>query len=121
MREAARCMHCDCRKKEECKLRLYADEYKAHQKRFAGPARNIITRVNQHASVVYEPEKCIRCGLCVKITEEQKESLGLSYIGRGFDVRIGVPLNRTMAEAITCTAERVVNTCPTGALAWKKD
>ena len=121
IREAARCIHCDCRKQETCKLRLYAEEYQAHQKHFAGPGRNFINKVNQHAAVVYEPEKCIRCGLCVSITVEQKESLGLSYIGRGFDVRIGVPLNRPMSEAITNTADKVVRCCPTGALAWKKD
>lgn len=121
MREAARCMHCDCRKQDTCKLRMYADDYQAHQKRFTGPERKKIVKVNQHASVVYEPEKCIRCGLCVSITSVQKEPLGLSYIGRGFDVRIGVPLNQKMSEAITVTADQVVRSCPTGALAWKKD
>ncbi|MDZ7604190.1 MAG: NAD(P)-binding protein [Cyclobacteriaceae bacterium] len=38
--EAARCMHCDCRKKTDCRLRDYSDEYDASQKRFSPrPAR----------------------------------------------------------------------------------
>ena len=33
-KEASRCMHCDCRKLADCKLRIYADEYEAVQKRY---------------------------------------------------------------------------------------
>jgi heterodisulfide reductase subunit A-like polyferredoxin len=121
IREASRCMHCDCRKPESCKLRNYADEYQAHQKRFAGPERNLVTKISQHAEVVYEPEKCIKCGLCVQITSLEREPLGLSYIGRGFDVKIKVPFGGTLQAALTKTAGMVVKSCPTGALAWKKE
>ncbi|HNW72349.1 MAG TPA: 2Fe-2S iron-sulfur cluster-binding protein [Bacteroidales bacterium] len=119
IREAARCMHCDCRRQEDCKLRNYAGEYQAHQKRFIGPERKMITKVSGHPMVVYESEKCIKCGLCVAITSREKEPIGLSYIGRGFDVRINVPLKGSILEALTRTAEKVVQSCPTGALAWK--
>lgn len=120
MHEAQRCMHCDCRKPVSCKLRLYANEYGANRKKFAGPDRNLLTKSFQHELVVYETEKCIRCGLCVEITRKNGEPLGLTFAGRGFDVRISVPFDETPKEALTITAIECVEACPTGALALKK-
>ncbi|MCK9203572.1 MAG: FAD-dependent oxidoreductase [Bacteroidales bacterium] len=121
IREAGRCMHCDCRKQVTCKLRQYAGEYGTHQKHFAGPSRKKITKLFRQDLVVYEPEKCIRCGLCVQITQMAGEDLGLTYIGRGFDVRIGIPFHQSFDEALKKTASACVKACPTGALSGKED
>ncbi len=51
--------------------------------------------------MIYEPGKCIDCGLCIQIAAAAGEPLGLTYIGRGFDVRVGVPLGHSLAEALT--------------------
>ena len=119
MNEASRCMNCDCRKPVSCKLRIYATEYQAHQKRFAPTDRRLLTKNLQHEFVVYETEKCIRCGSCVEITMAEGELQGLSYVGRGFDVRISVPLGGAMKEALERAGEKVIQACPTGALAHK--
>lgn len=116
--EAKRCMHCDCRKPESCKLRIYSDQYGVNRKRHLGPEHQSLTKSTHHDLIVYEPEKCIRCGLCVEISGRD-ESLGLTYIGRGFDVRISVPFNETIAEALKKTAIACVEACPTGAMAFK--
>ncbi|MFZ4522429.1 MAG: 2Fe-2S iron-sulfur cluster-binding protein [Bacteroidales bacterium] len=119
MQEALRCMHCDCRKPDSCKLRTYGEAYGANRRRFAGTDRNLSTRSLQHEFVVYEAEKCIRCGLCVEIATKHGEPIGLTFAGRGFDVRISVPFHETMMEALTLTAAACVEACPTGALAFK--
>ncbi len=116
--EAKRCLHCDCRKPSSCKLRIYSDQYSVNRKRHLGPERKSLTKSFHHNLIVYEPEKCIRCGLCVEISGKE-ESLGLTYIGRGFDVRISVPFNETIAEALKKTAAACVIACPTGAMAFK--
>jgi ferredoxin len=117
--EAKRCLHCDCRKPLSCRLRFYAGKYGVNRKKHLGPERNTLSKSMQHDLIVYEPEKCIRCGLCVEIAAKE-ESLGLTYIGRGFDVRIRVPFNETMAEALQKTAADCVSACPTGAMAFKE-
>ena len=53
----------------------------------------------QNAGAVYEPGKCIMCGACVKVAAEAGEDLGLSFIGRGFQVTVAGPFGRPMAEA----------------------
>jgi NADPH-dependent glutamate synthase beta subunit-like oxidoreductase/ferredoxin len=117
--EARRCLRCDCRKPFTCKLRIYAGEYQANRKRFAGPERKTLSKEFHHDLVVYEPEKCIRCGLCVEITQREGEAVGLAYVGRGFDVRISVPFSQTVKEALERTAQACIEACPTGAMAGK--
>lgn len=119
IQEAKRCLHCDCRKPNSCKLRLYADEYKIDRKKYSLGERNTLKKQFQHDTVVYEPEKCIKCGLCIEITSKNKELTGLTYIGRGFDVRVDIPFNRELGEALTQTAKECVNACPTGAISFK--
>jgi NADPH-dependent glutamate synthase beta subunit-like oxidoreductase len=116
--EASRCMHCDCRKPQSCQLRKYAAEYGANRRKHSDGKRARIKKYFQHQTIVYEPEKCIRCGLCVEISSRD-ETLGLTYIGRGFDVRIGVPYNENISHALQVTAVNCAAMCPTGALSLK--
>lgn len=116
--EAARCLHCDCRKIDRCKLREYSGQYGAVQKRFAFEDRKPV-RKYFHQTIVYEPEKCIKCGICVRLTEKYGEPFGFTYIGRGFDVEIGVPFNESIDQGLKRVAERVAEACPTGALGLK--
>ena len=117
--QAARCLHCDCRKANTCRLREYADAYDAKQRRYTSAERRPIVFDRRHARIVFEPGKCIRCGLCVQITRNAAERLGLTFIGRGFDVHIGVPFDESLADALSHTAAECVAACPTAALAFR--
>ena len=116
--EAKRCLHCDCRDIENCKLRDLSGQYTANQRHFAGHNRKIMTKYFAH-SIVYEPLKCIKCGICVRMTSKYQEKYGFSYIGRGFDVVIGVPFNESVEAGLAETSEKVAKACPTGALSVK--
>ena len=117
--QAARCMHCDCRGLATCKLRHYAALYAADPRRYDAPRRPF-EKDAQHADVVFESGKCIDCGLCVQIAAAAGETLGLTFIGRGFDVRVAAPFGGSLAEALTKAAAACVAACPTGALAMKR-
>lgn len=116
--EAGRCLHCDCRKADNCKLRDYAKEYEARAGKYKSD-RRIFEQQAEHADIIYEPGKCIDCGLCIKVAANAGEELGLSFIGRGFDVRVAVPFGRSVAQGLKKAAGQCVRTCPTGALAFK--
>jgi ferredoxin len=119
IKEASRCMHCDCRKPQTCKLRIFADEYQADRRKFIFGDRKWVQKSMEHELIVYEPEKCIRCNLCVEISEKQKGQLGFTSIGRGFEVRMKAPLNKSMKDIFNQTAIDCANACPTGAIALK--
>ena len=116
--QASRCLHCDCRGATSCKLRKYAAQYGANTRRFKAERRTF-QQDARHADVIYEPGKCIDCGLCIQIAAAAGEPLGLTFVGRGFDVRVAVPLDRSLAEALSKAAAECVAACPTAALAWK--
>ncbi len=118
--EAKRCLHCDCRAIDDCKLRTYSDQYQANQKRFQTSDRRNIKKAINHSSVVYEPAKCVKCGICVRLAGKYKEKFGFTYIGRGFDVEIGVPFNEELEKALTETSLKIAKACPTGAISLKE-
>jgi len=117
--EAARCLHCDCRDLNKCRLRLYSDAYGADQKRFKPEERLLCTKQVQHDEVIYEPSKCIKCGICVRLTAKHKEDFGFTFIGRGFDVVVGIPFNEDTATGLKKVALEVADACPTGAISRK--
>jgi ferredoxin len=116
--EALRCLRCDCGKSENCLLRRYAQAYDAKQTRYKAD-RGPFVKNTQHPDVIYEPGKCIDCGICIQTASSLGEKLGLSFVGRGFDVRVAVPFGDSLAEGLKIAAAECVKACPTGALAFK--
>ena len=118
MREAGRCCRCDCRKADNCRLRDAAQELGARRNRYPAPRREVEVRTD-HSLVIYEPGKCIRCGNCLRVAEKAGEPLGLTFVGRGFNVRVTAPLNDALSAALQRAARECVEACPTAALALR--
>lgn len=118
--EAERCLHCDCRKAENCILRDLSDRYRAAQKRYAHGERLPVVKKIALENLIYEPGKCIKCGICVRLTAKHQEAFGFTFIGRGFQVEVGAPFNSTMESALVNTMAMVAEACPTGALSSLK-
>ena len=117
-REARRCLSCGCRKADGCGVRSLAARYGADPARFGG-ARRRFSQDLSHPEIVYEPGKCIMCDACVRVAADAGELLGLSIVGRGFDVSVAVPFGEPLSEGLRMTAKRCAEVCPTGALALR--
>ena len=72
----------------------------AVQKRFQGEERFNVEKFIHREGIVYESNKCIKCGICVRLTREHQEEFGFTFIGRGFDVKIGVPFNESVQKGL---------------------
>jgi NADH dehydrogenase/NADH:ubiquinone oxidoreductase subunit G len=101
-------------------LRAYAEEYGVHGQAFTIGERRRFEKIRQHPTVIYEPGKCIKCGICVRITAAEDEQPGLTFLNRGYDLRIGVPFGDLLSRALKHSAERCVRSCPTGALYYRQ-
>jgi ferredoxin len=117
VREASRCMQCNCDSGADCRIRRIATRLGADLSRYRGERRNY-QRVQRAGGVVFEPGKCISCGLCVAAVRA-KAPLGLTLVGRGFDVRLAVPFDGSLAEGLGDAASDAVRLCPTGALRFE--
>ncbi|MCX7804954.1 MAG: FAD-dependent oxidoreductase [Planctomycetota bacterium] len=117
--EAARCLGCDCARKDTCRLRELATEYEADQRRFPGGRRSSAPDTS-HPQVAYDPGKCIMCGICIGIAERAGEARGITFLGRGFSAKMGGPFFDGIGKAIGPSALQCAAACPTGALAVKQ-
>jgi NADH dehydrogenase/NADH:ubiquinone oxidoreductase subunit G len=100
-------------------LQHYAQAYSANASRFRTERRHYEQQV-QPGGIIFEPGKCILCGICVKLTEMAAEPLGLTFIGRGFDVKVATPFDLSIEEGLRKVGAECVEHCPTGALVFKE-
>jgi ferredoxin len=114
--EAQRCLHCDCRAAHSCKLRDACDAYGVDVSQLP-TARPALLQDRSHPDILYEPGKCIRCGLCLQVAERAGEQPGLAFAGRGFAMQVKVPFGAPLAQALAKAGGACADVCPTAALA----
>ena len=112
----------DCRScgdgRKKCRLLKYMAKYKADRQRFSSTEEP--EHLLQNDRVVFDSRKCIKCGICIALTRQHGEEIGLTFFGRGFDTRIDIPFDEPIQKAIERSADEVVPACPTAALTWRE-
>jgi len=113
--ESSRCLECGCHDYFECKLIDFANEYDVHPERFAGE-KSLIDFEDDHPFIVRDPNKCILCGLCVRVCDEVMGVGALGLVHRGFDTVVKPTLEKSLCESGCESCGQCVSVCPTGAL-----
>lgn len=107
------CMTCEAT--GNCTLQSLSYEYGVTGKRFAGETWDLPIR-DDNPFIIFEPNKCILCGRCVRICNNVVMAGTIDFTGRGFDslpdTAYGKP--RSLENCEFCG--QCVSTCPTGAL-----
>ncbi len=114
--EAYRCMACDCAARHDCSLREYCDDYEVKANRFKPTQRPVFVEDITHPEVVHEVGKCIRCAICIRLTEYNEEPVGLAAMGRGAEKHPSPPHGKTWADALTKNPRQYADNCPVGAI-----
>ncbi|MGA1843053.1 MAG: FAD-dependent oxidoreductase [bacterium] len=119
IQEAGRCLSCGCEAVFDCKLREYASEYGlAHPEVMKGRYNRYQAR-EEHPLIVRDRNKCIRCGLCVRMCAEVEGASAYGFVNRGFQTIIDPPLDLPLQESSCDSCGLCLSTCPTGALEYR--
>jgi NADH-quinone oxidoreductase subunit G len=109
-----------CPRNGNCELQTLAAEFGIRE----SPFRKILNGLpvdDSNPAIVLNPEKCIRCGRCVKVCQDVQNVWALEFLGRGIKGRIagaaGTPLGDTPCiKCGQCAAH-----CPVGAIYERDD
>ena len=112
------CAHCSSN--GSCELQKIAAHLhvKLKTKRFRRLVRKL--PVDESSSLfIYDPNKCVLCGRCLWVCQEQ---LGIGVLGfahRGYERRVTTFSDEPIAQSSCQLCGECVIACPTGALAFK--
>lgn len=118
-KEAQRCLECGCHDYFECKLISYANQYDVKPERFAGE-KHKRNEENVNSLIARNTDKCILCGLCVRVCEETMGKTNLGLLGRGFHTIVSPEYSLPLEESSCMFCGQCVTVCPTGALREKE-
>jgi len=114
--EAHRCLECGCSDYFECKLIHYANAYNVEVPTYAGEKTEAPLDLS-HKHIARNPEKCILCGLCVRVCDETMGTGALGFDVRGFGTAVRPAFSQPLPETDCTGCGQCVTLCPTGALA----
>jgi len=116
--EANRCLECGCMDVYECSLISYANEYDIEAERFTQKLRTH-TFDDDHLFFKRDPNKCILCGMCVRICDEVMDNGVLGFVDRGFNATVQPAFGKSISATSCESCGQCISVCPTGALQEK--
>ena len=119
LKEAKRCLECGCNEAFSCKLRNYSTEYNIKEDDFPGAVNHFPDYNNmtaKHPMILREPNKCIKCGKCVRYCDEIKGLGVFGFVKRGFETEISPYFYHELSETSCDFCGGCADACPTGAL-----
>jgi len=110
------CTSCDM--DGACKLQDYAYRYQADEGRFGLPERRPVKpnyAANSEA-ILYDADKCILCGLCVRYCEEVQMVEALTFAGLLDDMEVSSAFGIDLFDSSCVLCGGCIAVCPAGAM-----
>ncbi|MDR1059478.1 MAG: [FeFe] hydrogenase, group A, partial [Treponema sp.] len=109
-----------CPRNGNCELQNLAAEFGIRDL----PFRHISNGLpidDSNPAIVLNPEKCIRCGRCVKVCQEMQNVWALEFLGRGIKGRIASAADAPLGESPCIKCGQCAAHCPVGAIYERDD
>ncbi|MDD4323667.1 MAG: FAD-dependent oxidoreductase [Eubacteriales bacterium] len=113
--EGDRCLECGCMDYFECDLFDQFNQYNVEPERLAG-VKSEFDHDNDHPYILIDPNKCVLCGMCVRVCDEVMGVFALGLADRGFESRMVPAAHRKLLDTSCISCGQCVELCPVGAL-----
>ena len=109
-----------CPRNGSCELQTLAAEFGIREVPYA-KVLNGLPVDDSNPAIVLNPEKCIRCGRCVKVCQEMQNVWALEFLGRGIKGRIASAAGTPLGESPCIKCGQCAAHCPVGAIYERDD
>ncbi|MDR1429047.1 MAG: [FeFe] hydrogenase, group A [Spirochaetaceae bacterium] len=109
-----------CPRNGNCELQALAADFGIRET----PYRKVLNGLpidDSNPAIVLNPEKCIRCGRCVKVCQEMQNVWALEFLGRGIKGRIASAADTPLGESPCIKCGQCAAHCPVGAIYERDD
>jgi len=104
-----------CPRNQECELQRLAAEFGIREQPFPKKIRNLPIDTST-GSLILNPDKCVRCGRCVKVCQEMQNVWAIEFLGRGEKTRIAPAADVKLGEGPCIKCGQCSAHCPVGAI-----
>ena len=104
-----------CPRNGNCELQTVAAEFGIRE----SPYKKVLNDLpidDSNPAIVLNPEKCIRCGRCVKVCQEVQNVWALEFLGRGIKGKIASAADAPLGESPCIKCGQCAAHCPVGAI-----
>ncbi|WP_461248028.1 NADH-dependent [FeFe] hydrogenase, group A6 [Treponema sp. R6D11] len=109
-----------CPRNQSCELQNLASEFGLREAPFI-KVKNELPIDDSNPAIVLCPEKCIRCGRCVKVCQEVQNVWALEFLGRGIHGKIASAADAPLGESPCIKCGQCAAHCPVGAIYERDD
>ncbi|MDR2434733.1 MAG: [FeFe] hydrogenase, group A [Treponema sp.] len=109
-----------CPRNGSCELQTLAGEFGIRE----APYKKVMNGLpvdDSNPAIILNPEKCIRCGRCVKVCQEVQNVWALEFLGRGIKGRIASAADAPLGESPCIKCGQCAAHCPVGAIYERDD
>jgi len=109
-----------CPRNSNCELQTLAAEFGIREVPFR-KLMNGLPVDDSNPSIILNPEKCIRCGRCVKVCQDVQNVWAIEFLGRGIKGRIASAADAPLGESPCVKCGQCSAHCPVGAIYERDD
>lgn len=109
-----------CPRNGNCELQTLAAEFGIRDV----PYKNIVREKpidDSNPAIILNPEKCVRCGRCVKVCQDMQNVWAIDFLGRGFDGWIASATDVPLGDSPCIKCGQCAAHCPVGAIYERDD
>jgi len=109
-----------CPRNQACELQNIAADFGLRE----APFQNVLNKIpidDTNPAIVLCPEKCIRCGRCVKVCQDVQNVWALEFLGRGMKGKIASAADAGLGDSPCIKCGQCAAHCPVGAIYERDD